>query len=102
LARQVAQLILAALLAALTPAPALAADHDLRTPQTPWGTLSPDQKRILGPVAPEWERMPGYQQQRLMSAARQYPTLQPIQKERFDQRLRDWTTMTPEQRKGRA
>ena len=34
-----------------------------------------------------------------MSAARQYPSLQPIQKERFEQRLRDWTAMTPDQRK---
>src|SRR6185503_6903385 len=95
-ARQVAQLILAALLALAAP---LAGANDLRTPQTPWSSLSPEQKRILGPVAPDWERMPGYQQQRLMSAARQYPSLQPIQKERFDQRIRDWATMTSDQRK---
>jgi hypothetical protein len=95
-ARQVAQLILAACLAVLAP---WVAANDLRTPQTPWTTLSPEQKRILGPVAPDWDRMPGYQQQRLMSAARQYPSLQPIQKERFEQRLRDWTAMTPDQRK---
>ena len=96
MARQVAQLILAALLALAVP---LATANDLRTPQTPWSSLSPEQKRILGPVAPDWERMPGYLQQRLMSAARQYPSLQPIQKERFDQRIRDWATMTSDQRK---
>ncbi len=96
MARQIAQLILAAALAALAP---LALGNDLRTPQTPWSGLSPDQQRILGPVAPDWERMPGYQQQRLMSAARQYPSLQPVQRERFEQRLRDWTSMTPDQRK---
>jgi hypothetical protein len=98
-ARQAAQLILALALGALASLASVAVAQDLRTPQTPWRALSPEQQRILGPVAPEWERMPGYQQQRLMSAARQYPSLQPIQKERFDQRLRDWTTMTPEQRK---
>jgi hypothetical protein len=43
--------------------------------------------------------MPGYQQQRLQGAARQYPTLQPIQKERFDSRIRDWAAMTPDQRR---
>jgi hypothetical protein len=95
-ARQVAQLILAALLALAAP---LAGANDLRTPQTPWSSLSSEQRRILGPVAPDWERMPGYQQQRLMSAARQYPSLQPIQKERFDQRIRDWATMSSDQRK---
>src|SRR6185503_21249884 len=80
-------------------APFALAQPELRTPQTPWTSLSPEQRRILGPVAPDWERMPGYQQQRLMSAARQYPSLQPIQKERFDQRIRDWATMTTDQRK---
>jgi hypothetical protein len=40
-----------------------------------------------------------YQQQRLITSARKYPTLQPIQKERFDNRIRDWATMTPEQRR---
>src|SRR6185369_12635245 len=65
-ARQVAQLIVAALLAAA--APFALAQPELRTPQTPWTSLSPEQRRILGPVAPDWDRMPGYQQQRLMSA----------------------------------
>ena len=97
MARQVAQLIVAALLAAA--APFALAQPELRTPQTPWTSLSPEQRRILGPVAPDWDRMPGYQQQRLMSAARQYPSLQPIQKERFEQRIRDWSAMTPDQRR---
>jgi len=75
------------------------AAKDLKTPQTPWRSLSPDQQRILGPVAPDWERMPGYQQQRLLGAARQYPNLRPIQRERFEKRIRDWSAMTPEQRR---
>ncbi len=70
MALHVAQLILAVFLA--LGLPALAA-NDLRTPKTPWSSLSDEQRRILGPVAAEWERMPGYQQQRLMSAARRYP-----------------------------
>ena len=96
MARQAAQLIVAALLALAAP---LAAANDPRTPQTSWSSLSPEQQRILGPVASDWDRMPGFQQQRLMSAAKQYPSLQPIQKERFEQRIRDWSSMTPEQRR---
>jgi hypothetical protein len=34
-----------------------------------------------------------------MSAARQYPKMQPIQQERFQERIRDWAAMTPQQRK---
>ena len=98
MARRLAQLIGALALGAalgLAP-PAIASDP--KTPQTPWSSLTPEQRRILGPVEPDWPRLPGYQQQRLMGAARQYPRLQPIQKERFEERVRDWAAMTPEQR----
>jgi hypothetical protein len=98
-ARQIARLIAAALLAGAV-GTAWAADPDrLKTPQIPWSSLSKDERRVLGPVAPEWGRMPGYQQERLKGAARRYPSLQPIQKERFDNRIRDWAAMTPDQRK---
>lgn len=99
MARQAAGLIAAALLACAAGL-ATAADPDrLKTPQIPWTSLSPDERRVLGPVAPEWTRMPGYQQQRLKGAASQYPKMQPIQKERFDNRIREWSQMTPDQRK---
>jgi hypothetical protein len=95
-----AALIIAVALAALLVQPAGAVRPErLTTPQTPWQSLSPEQRRVLGPVAPDWERLPGYQQQRLISSARRYPDLQPIQKERYEQRIRDWTVMTPEQRR---
>jgi Protein of unknown function (DUF3106) len=96
-ARQ-ATLILAGLLIAFglgTPAHA----YDPSIPQTPWTRLSPDERRILGPIAADWEHLPGFQQQRLIASARRYPSLLPIQKERFDDRIREWASMTPEQRR---
>jgi predicted Fe-S protein YdhL (DUF1289 family) len=96
-ARQVAALIAAAILTLC--AGAVRAETDRGVPQVPWASLSPDERRVLGPVGQDWDRLPGYQQQRLISSARRYPTLQPIQKERFDQRIRDWANMTPEQRR---
>jgi hypothetical protein len=97
-ARQVALIISALLLAAATLVSGAEADK-LKTPQVPWTSLSPDERRVLEPVAPEWPRMPGYQQERLKGAARKYQTMQPIQKERFETRVRDWATMSPDQRK---
>ena len=97
MARQAA-LILAAFVLALGLA-GTARAYDPKTPQTPWAQLSSEEQRILGPVAQDWERMPGFQQQRLIASARRYPTLQPIQKERFEDRIRDWAAMTPEQRR---
>jgi hypothetical protein len=100
MARQAAALILAAALAATVPLAAGAVEADkLKTPQTPWSKLSSEERRILQPVAPDWEQMPGYQQQRLISSARKYPSMQPIQKERYEQRIRDWAAMTPDQRR---
>ncbi len=100
MAIQAARLIIAALLAVFAGTtfaqPTL---ERLKTPQTPWRALAPDERRVLGSVANDWDRMPGYQQQRLISSARRYPSLQPIQKERFDARIRDWATMAPEQRR---
>ena len=97
MARQAA-LILAALALCLgLGAPAHA--YDPSAPQTPWNRLTPEERRVLGPVAPAWERMPGFQQQRLIASARRYPSMQPIQKQRFDERIRDWAAMTPEQRR---
>ena len=100
MAGQVGALILAAALAVATAAYAQPRDPaKLKTPQVPWYQLSAEERRILSPVAPEWDRMPGYQQERLKGAARKYPSMQPIQKERFEQRIRDWAAMTPDQRR---
>jgi hypothetical protein len=99
MAQQAATLIAAAALAlALLAAPPAHA-YDPNTPRVPWSQLSPQEQRILGPVAPDWERMPGFQQQRLRASARRYPSMQPVQRERFENRVRDWSAMTPEQRR---
>jgi hypothetical protein len=96
MARSTARLIAGAFLLAIA---CSAGARDLQTPQTPWRALTPEQQRILGPVGPQWDRMPGYQQQRLLGAARRYPSMQQIQKDRFERRIRDWSQMTPEQRR---
>ena len=99
MARKIARLIGLVLLAWAALVQAEHEGFDRNAPRTPWGNLSPEERRILGPVAPEWDRMPGYQQERLKGAARKYPSLRPIQKERFEARIRDWAAMTPEQRR---
>ena len=96
MARQAGALITALLPRALA-GPAGA--YDPNVPPTPWSRLSPDEQRILAPVHPDWDHMPGYQQQRLIGSARRYPNMQPIQKERFEARVKDWAAMTPDQRR---
>lgn len=97
MARQAALILAALALAFGLASPARA--YDPKTPQTSWSQLSPEERRVLGPIAQDWDRMPGFQQQRLIASARRYPSMQPIQKERYDDRIRDWAAMTPEQRR---
>lgn len=92
------RLLLGALVACLSLA-AFPAETRLKTPKTPWSSLSAEDRQVLSPLAPDWDQLPGYQQKRLMSAAHKYPTMRPIQQERFQQRIRDWAAMTPAQRK---
>lgn len=99
MARKTARLIGLVLLAWSALAQAEHDDFDRNAPRTPWYKLSPEERRILAPVAPEWDRIPGYTQERLKGAARKYPSMRPIQKERFEERIRDWAAMTPEQRR---
>ena len=99
MARQVARLIAAILLAAAAGLAPAKDPERLKTPQIPWTKLSVEERQVLQPVAREWPSMPGYQQERLQGAARKYPSMQPIQKERFDTRIRHWAAMTPDQRK---
>jgi hypothetical protein len=96
-ARQAALIVAALALALGLAGPARA--YDPNKPQTPWSRLSPDEQRILAPIAQDWQHLPGFQQERLISSARKYPNMQPIQKERYEQRIRDWAAMTPEQRR---
>ena len=99
MAWQAAGLIAAALMGFAGAALAGDSDKLKSTPQVPWNSLSPDERRVLEPVAPDWPRLPGYQQERLKGAAKKYPSMQPIQKERFEARLKDWAAMSPDQRR---
>ena len=64
-----------------------------------WETLSPDMQQVLAPVAGDWDGMPGYQRQRLLSAAKHYPKLSPAEQARFRARLPDWAKLSHEKRK---
>ena len=90
MAWQAAGLIAAALIAVAAHAadqrvaPAPGSERAKPAPQTPFYALKPEERKVLAPVERDWNNLPGYQQQRLMQSARRYPSMQPIQKERFD------------------
>lgn len=98
MAQERLRLLIGALAACLSPA-AYPASREPKTPQQPWASLSTQDREILSPLATDWNKLPGYQQRRLIAAARKYPKMRPIQQERFQARIHEWAAMSPEQRK---
>ena len=66
--------------------------------QPMWAQISSEQQKILAPLAGEWDRLPDYQRQRILVAAKRYPQMTPEQQRRFSSRLREWSHLTLEQR----
>ncbi len=63
-----------------------------------WADLTVEQKRVLAPLAPEWNRLLPQQRKRLLMMAKRYPKMSAEQKERVRSRLEEWSKLTPEQR----
>ena len=64
-----------------------------------WKKISRDEREVLRPLEKDWDQLPGTQQRRLIVAAKQYPKLLPIQQERFQERIKEWAALSPDQRK---
>lgn len=66
--------------------------------QPSWAKLDPEQKRILAPLARDWDRMEGARKQKWLAIAKRYPTMKPEERARILKRMQDWARLTPEQR----
>lgn len=86
----------------LIAAPALAAPPQAvaigTLPQPAWGNLSTQQKSILAPLAKDWETMENVRRKKWLGIADHYPTMEPDEQLRTQNRMREWARLTPEQR----
>lgn len=94
-------MILAALLAFSFPAQANPPTSAVigTPPQPDWAGLTIEQRKILMPLAGEWNQMEHIRRKQWLTTASRYPTMGAKEQERVQKRMRDWSTMTPEQRK---
>jgi len=74
-------------------------DANVSAPPVPWNKVPDAEKRVLAPLEKEWKDLPGQQHRKLIGAAKEYPKLKPIEQERFQERLRGWSSLTSDQRK---
>jgi hypothetical protein len=101
------QAVLALALALLTggawaqqPAPAPGAPAEAPAVVKPtWNELTPSQKQILGPLAPEWDTMDARRKQKWLDISARMATRSPEEQARLQERMREWVKLTPEERR---
>lgn len=67
-------------------------------PQPSWSELSEAHKRILAPLASEWDKLESWRRKKWLGIAERYPLMSPEEQQRIQQQMRDWVSLTPEQR----
>lgn len=81
--------VIAAALTALAAGPALAED---------WRDLSPTQQRTLAPLQAAWGGIDGTERRMWLEVAERYRTLPAAEQQRLQQRMGEWSRLTPAQR----
>jgi len=67
-------------------------------PQPSWAMLSLDQKIALSPLGNEWDGLDNVQRKKWLYIAERYKRMTPAERERLQDRMRDWALLTPQQR----
>ena len=67
--------------------------------QPSWAELTVEQKRILAPLAPEWDKMEGFRRKKWIGIAQRYSSLSADEQARMQRRMTDWAKLTPDERK---
>ena len=66
--------------------------------QPRWAELSLEQKQILSPLSHEWDRMEAYRKKKWLDIAKRYPGMKPEEQARVQSQMKDWASLTPDQR----
>jgi hypothetical protein len=61
--------------------------------------LTGEQKRILAPLSPEWDKMEGFRRKKWIGIAQRYSSLSADEQARMQRRMTDWAKLTPDERK---
>ncbi len=67
--------------------------------QPSWAQLTAEQKRVLAPLAGEWDKMEGFRRKKWLGIAQRYTSLTPDEQARIQRRMTDWAKLTPDERK---
>ena len=62
-----------------------------------WTELTPLQQQVLGPLAPEWNKLDSNHKSKWLTIVGKFTTMTPEQQIRLEKNISDWANMTPEQ-----
>ena len=63
-----------------------------------WDELKPQQRDVLAPLAQEWNNMDSAIKKKWLGIAKRYPGMTAEEQQRTQLQMRDWYSLTPEQR----
>ncbi len=64
-----------------------------------WNELTPAQKLVLSPLAPEWNKLEKLRKAKWLEIAEKFQAMKPEEQQRMHDRMREWAKLTPEQRR---
>jgi Protein of unknown function (DUF3106) len=71
---------------------------DENAPVQAWAQLSDDQRKVLTPLASEWDTLRPWQRAKMLDIAKDYPSMDAQKQQRVQKRLTSWSRMTPYER----
>jgi hypothetical protein len=63
-----------------------------------WNELTPEQRQVLSPLANDWNSIDDRGKERWLGVAGRYHKMPPEEQQRTNQRMVEWSRMTPQQR----
>jgi hypothetical protein len=82
--------------AAMAQKPSPPPDADTGGPA--WSVLTPAQKATLAPLQREWPGIDSFRKQKWLELAEKYQSMPPADRQRVQQRMTEWSRLSPEQR----
>jgi hypothetical protein len=86
---------------ALAPSPAGAPKAAPAQPASKplWTDLTPTQQQALAPLAAEWDKLSSARKSKWLVIGNKYASMKPDEQQRVQARMREWVSLTPEQRR---
>ena len=94
-----ARLLILGLFLATSVSSGLAASGPLVARPSNWADLSPSEKQVLAPLAPDWDKLDTQRKQKWLGIAQRYPTMPPDQQQRIQEQMGAWSRLTPDERR---